>query len=229
MKAVAVFPVAHEVKVIDIDPPKIGSPTEAKLKIIEVGICGTDREICSFQYGTPPVGADFLILGHESLAEVMEIGPMVSRVKPGDLGVTSVRRPCRHEHCVSCTGARPDFCYTGDFTERGIKNQHGFMTEFVVDDERNLNLVPRALRDCGVLVEPLTIAEKALAQISSVQQRLPWACPHSGDKGVGHCHRAVVLGAGPVGLLGAMALKRQGFETYVYSRELPFTSCLEKA
>lgn len=114
---------------------------------------------------------------------------------------------------------RADFCYTGDFTERGIKQAHGFLTDFVVDDYRNMNVVPHSLRDIGVLVEPLTIAEKALGQIWSVQQRVPWACPHSGDLGLGHCHTALILGAGPVGLLGAMALKKQGFDAYIYSRE----------
>ena len=92
------------------------------------------------------------------------------------------------------------------------------MTEWVVDDERWMNVVPRSLRDVGVLVEPLTIAEKALAQVPQIQQRLPWACPASGGSIAGGCHRAVVLGAGPVGLLGAMALVADGFDTYVYSR-----------
>jgi hypothetical protein len=81
--------------------------------------------------------------------------------------------------------------------ERGIKQAHGFMTEFVVDDYRNMNVVPRALRDTGVLVEPLTIAEKALREIWFVQERLPWACPHSKERGLGHCHVALVLDAGP--------------------------------
>src|SRR5207244_3137405 len=87
---------------------------------------------------------------------------------------------------------------------------HGFMTEMVVDEERYMNVVPPTLRDIGVLVEPLTIAEKALIQLREVQLRLPWV---SAVK-----HRAVVLGAGPVGLLGAMALEIAGFDTYVYSR-----------
>jgi threonine dehydrogenase-like Zn-dependent dehydrogenase len=93
------------------------------------------------------------------------------------------------------------------------------MTEYVVDDETYMNLVPRELRDVAVLVEPLTIAEKALTQIWQVQARLPWACPVGQTEGRGGCHRAVVLGAGPVGLLGAMALAAAGFETHVYSRE----------
>jgi threonine dehydrogenase-like Zn-dependent dehydrogenase len=219
MKSIAVIPGERDVKLIECHAPKLRSPRDVKLRILEVGVCGTDREICSFQYGTPPAGSDYLVIGHESLGEVVEVGPAVKGLRPGDLVVTMVRRPCAHEECASCTSGHADFCYTGDFTERGIKEAHGFMAEFVVDDERNMNRVSKRLRDTAVLVEPLTIAEKALAQIWSIQERLQWACPHSAAKGLGHCHRAVVLGAGPVGLLGAMALARQGFDTYVYSRE----------
>ena len=190
-----------------------------KLRVLEVGICGTDKEICAFEYGTPPEGSEYLVIGHESLGEVVEVGAAVKRVKPGDLVVPMVRRPCPHQECLACREGRQDFCYTGDFTERGIKQQHGFMTEYVVDDERYMNVVPRELRDVAVLVEPLTIAEKGLTQLWQVQQRLPWACPVEPGKPVAYCHRAVVLGAGPVGLLGAMALASEGFQTFVYSRE----------
>jgi len=218
MKAVAVFPGKHEVKVIDHPEPQLASPTQAKIKMLDVGVCGTDREIISFEYGTPPDGFDYLILGHESLGQVVEAGPATSKVKPGDLVVLTVRRPCPHPECVACRAGRQDFCYTGDFTERGIKQQHGYMTEFVIEEERYLNTVPRELRDVGVLVEPLTIAEKSLEQLWLIQQRLPWACPVEPGKLREHCHRAVVLGAGPVGLLGAMALRIAGFDVTVYSR-----------
>src|SRR6185436_9228818 len=137
---------------------------------------------------------------------------------PGDLVVPLVRRPCPHAHCMACRADRSDFCYTGDFIERGIKASHGFMTDFVVDEEKYLCPVPPGLRDVAVLIEPLTVAEKAIAQIWQIQQRLPWACPVVPGKAPGHCHRAVVLGAGPIGILGAMALKIGGFETFVYSR-----------
>src|SRR5580700_10977031 len=208
MKAVAVFPGKHEVRVIDHPEPQLASPTQAKIRMLDVGVCGTDREIISFEYGTPPDGFDYLILGHESLGEVVQAGPQVSKVKTGDLVVITVRRPCHHPECVACRDGRQDFCYTGDFTERGIKQNHGFMTEFVVEEECYLNPVPRELRDIAVLVEPLTIAEKSLEQLWTVQRRLPW------DRD----HRAVVLGAGPVGILGAMALQVEGFEVSVYSR-----------
>lgn len=212
MRALAVFPARRESRVIDHPEPRISGPTEVRLRMLEVGVCGTDREIAAFEYGTPPPGSDYLIIGHESLAEVVETGADASRVRQGDLAVVMVRRPCPHPNCLACRSARQDFCYTGDYVERGIKGIHGFMTEFIADDECFLTPVPSALRDVAVLAEPLTIAEKAIAQIWQVQRRLPWA-------GAGVRHKAVVLGAGPVGLLGAMALAGQGFETWVYSRE----------
>jgi len=221
MKAVAVFPEKGKVRVIEVESPRIETPTQVKLRMVEVGICGTDREISTFLYGSPPPGSESLIIGHESLGEVVEVGAAVCRVDPGDLVVVTVRRPCPHAGCMACRSGRQDFCYTGDFTERGIKGAHGFMTEFVVDDEVYVNLVPRELRDVAVLVEPLTIAEKAIIQLWQVQQRLPWACPIVPGKEPGYCHKAVVLGAGPIGLLGAMAFLINGFETYLYSLEPP--------
>lgn len=151
-------------------------------------------------------------------AQVVEVGGAVTRVEPGDLVVTMVRRPCPHPGCRACSVGRQDFCFTGDFTERGIKGRHGFMTELVVDDERFMHVVPRHLLDVGVLVEPLTIAEKGLIQVWDVQERLPWTAAGT-PAGSGHGQKAVVLGAGPVGLLGAMALLIRGFETWVYSLE----------
>ena len=219
MKAVGVFPGSRKIKLVRQARPTMATPTEVKLRMLEVGICGTDREICAFDYGTPPAGSDHMVIGHESLGEVVEVGADVSRLQPGDLVVTMVRRPCPHDHCIPCRAGRQDFCDTGDFRELGIKEANGFMTEYVVEDERFMYLVPRQYRDVMVLVEPLTIAEKALSQLWQVQQRLPWACPVTPSQAPGVCHRAVVLGAGPVGLLGAMVLRASGFETYVYSRE----------
>ena len=219
MKAIAVAPQIRTVEIINQAEPQILSPTDVKLRMLEAGVCGTDREICAFEYGTPPLGSEHLVIGHESLGEVIEVGPKVTRVKAGDLVVPMVRRPCDHDECTACRSDRQDFCFTGDFQERGIKERHGFMAQFVVDDEKYMNLVPNQLRDIAVLVEPLTIAEKGLAQVWQIQQRLPWGCPVTPGKAAAHCHRALVLGAGPVGLLGAMALVNNDFDTYVYSRE----------
>jgi glucose 1-dehydrogenase len=222
MKAVAVFPGSREVTVVEQEAPRLLEPDQVMLRMLDVGICGTDKEICSFEYGTPPPGDDHLVIGHESLAEIVAAGPAVERFAPGDLVVPSVRRPCPHPGCLSCRRGHQDYCYTGDFTERGIKEAHGFMTEYVVERQRYLNLVPPDLREIAVLAEPLTIAEKALGQIFWVmRQRPPWLDPDTPGEERGQGLSALVLGIGPVGLLGAMVLATAGFTTYVYSRELP--------
>jgi threonine dehydrogenase-like Zn-dependent dehydrogenase len=219
MRAVAVRPGQKTVEIVQHPEPVLETPTQVRLRVLEVGVCGTDREICAFDYGTPPPGSDHLVIGHECLTEVVEVGSGVTAVRPGDLVVPTVRRPCPHAHCWPCRSGRPDFCRTGDIRERGIKEAHGFMTELVVEEEAYLNPVPRELRDVAALVEPLTIAEKSLLQLFDLQERLPWTCPHAEREGQGHCHKALVLGAGPVGLLGAMAFAVRGFETYVFARD----------
>ncbi len=209
MKAAAVYPDKKSLGVVnDFPEPKLTSPSEVKLRILDVGVCGTDREIASFLYGMAPAGSEYLVIGHECIGEVVEAGPEAVGFKPGDLAIPMVRRPCAHPECLACRADRPDFCYTGDYTERGIMKRHGFMTELIVDEVHYMNPVPAAIREVAVLVEPLTIAEKAWLQVAQMQERLPW-----------RKHNAVVLGAGPVGLLGAMMLRHQGFEVAVYSRE----------
>jgi threonine dehydrogenase-like Zn-dependent dehydrogenase len=214
MKALAVFPSSREVRLIDTPEPAIAGPTEVKLRILEAGICGTDREITSFHYGTPPVGSPHLVIGHEALGEVIDIGSSVTGWAPGDLAVLMVRRPCPHDCCAPCRRGRPDFCITGDFTERGIKGAHGYMTEFVVDDERYMVPVPKELREVAVLLEPLTVGEKAAEQVRALAARLPGELKNDPRN-----LRAVVLGAGPIGLLGAMKLVNRGVHTWVYSMD----------
>jgi glucose 1-dehydrogenase len=222
MKAVAVFPASRQVTIIEQEDPQLTAPDQVMLRMLDVGICGTDKEICTFEYGTPPAGDEHLVIGHEALAEVAAAGPAVERLQVGDLVVPSVRRPCPHPGCRACRSGHQDYCYTGDFSERGIKEAHGYMAEYAVDHERYMNAVPAGLREIAVLAEPLTIAEKALAQIFwMMQQRPPWLDPKTPDQERGRGLSALVLGLGPVGLLGAMTLATAGFTTYVYSRELP--------
>ena len=210
MQAIAVFPSKKSLQLVDIPQPKLQGATDVLLRVREVGLCGTDREISSFEYGSPPPGSDHLILGHETLAEVVEVGRGVRGLRPGDLVVAIVRRPCAHPECRPCRAGRPDFCMTGDYTERGIKGADGFLADYVVDDEAYLVRVPSVLADVAVLVEPLTVVTKAGNQARAIVDRLRY------DPGP---QRALVLGAGPIGLLGAMALVADGFETLVYSRD----------
>src|SRR5215467_1925293 len=114
MQALAVFPSKKSLQLVDIPQPKLQNATDVLLRVCEVGLCGTDREISSFEYGSPPAGSDHLVLGHESLAEVIEIGREVHNFQPGDLVVAMVRHPCPHAECKACRAGRPDFCTTGD-------------------------------------------------------------------------------------------------------------------
>ena len=218
MRALAVYPEQHAIQVVDHREPQLREPTEVLADVLEVGVCGTDREIARFEYGTAPGSEDYLVLGHESLAEVVEVGDRVEGLVPGDLVVTMVRRACHQQHCRPCQAARQDFCVTGEYTERGIKGRHGFMTERLVDESRFMVKVPAELRPVGVLTEPLTIAQKALDELWRAQDRLPWINADASPDARGRGHHAVVLGAGPVALLGAMALETAGFETTIYSR-----------
>lgn len=210
MRAVAIFPSSRQLRIVERPHPARVTGTQVLLRVLQVGICGTDREIAAFQYGEPPADSDFLVLGHEALAEVVEVGPDVSLVSKGDLVVPTVRRPCASPRCRPCRVDRPDFCVTGEFIERGIKGAHGFLQEWAVEDERNLLGVPRQLAEVAVLIEPLTVAAKAAEQALSTLGRLP-----SERMGL----RVLALGAGPVGLLGALSARVNGIETTVYSLE----------
>jgi threonine dehydrogenase-like Zn-dependent dehydrogenase len=210
MRAIAVFPGQRELRMVEVPPPVLAGEHDVLVRVREVGVCGTDREISEFHYGTPPAGREGLVLGHEAVGEVVDLAPSVHRLQRGDLVALTVRRPCKEAACVACRSGRQDFCVTGHFKERGIKEADGFMTELVIEDERYLVPVPRALAEVAVLVEPLTIAAQASVQLEAILRRYPWEPLDL---------RALVLGAGPIGLLGAMMLVARDIETVVFSLE----------
>jgi threonine dehydrogenase-like Zn-dependent dehydrogenase len=214
MRAMAVFPESRELRVVEMPTPEVHGDHDVEVRVRDVGICGTDREISEFHFGTPPAGKDALVIGHEALGEVTRVGASVRKFHPGDLVVLMVRRPCREQSCPACAVGRQDFCVSGKFRERGIKEADGFMAETVIEDERYLVRVPRSLEDVGVLIEPLTIAAKAGVELEAIYRRYPWEPAEM---------RGLALGAGPIGLLGAMMLVARGIETTVYSLE-PKTS-----
>lgn len=209
MKAIAIKPGKGEAHLLDVDEPTIRNSDEVKIEVIEVGICGTDREEAEGGRADAPAGHSKLIIGHEMFGRVVETGSNVKDIKEGDYGVFMVRRPCGH--CYFCLNGRSDLCSTGDYTERGIKESHGFQAEFVVDKEEYFIPVPAEHTDIGVLTEPMSVVVKAIDEALLIQtSRFPGIDQHEWIEG----KRALVAGLGPIGLLAAFVLKLRGAELW---------------
>jgi glucose 1-dehydrogenase len=207
-----------------VDPPKAGvhmanvpdpSPgrDEVKVHVIECGVCGTDRDIVAGKYGTPPEGRRNLVLGHENLGKIVEVGEGVHGFRVGDEVVATVRRGCGI--CRYCRTNRSDFCETGLFTERGIKGRDGYLAEFYVERPEYLVRIPRPHRLSAVLLEPLSIVEKAVVQAKRVLDRTEVVPGTNGNRP----RTALVAGTGAVGILAALVLAAEGFEVTSIDRE----------
>src|SRR5690348_14456788 len=162
MRAIAITPGISGAKMIERDEPKLTAPDQIKMRVVRVGICGTDREELLGGRADAPAGATNLVIGHEMMGQVVEVGKAVKRVKVGDYAAFTVRRGCGQ--CANCNLGRSDMCQTGKYRERGIKALDGYQTEFVVDQEEFVVRVPAGLERVGVLLEPLSIVEKAISQ-----------------------------------------------------------------
>ena len=198
MKAGAVTPGQKDsAKVVEIDDPVL-QQGEVLVKTLEVGIDGTDIEISQGRYGESPLGQDFLVLGHEALGELEKTGG--SALHQGDLVVPLVRRP---DGCINCCSGQSDMCVEGNYRECGISGAHGFLREYLTEDPQFLVTVPQNLRQVAVLAEPMSIVTKGVAQSLEFH--------HRSAKPV---EVALVLGAGPLGLLATAFLRLQGFNIY---------------
>jgi len=213
MKAVAVTPrQKNSVHLREIPEPSLTDQPHpdvvlipegraVKVRVLEVGVDATDREINDGLYGAPPKGFDYLVLGHESFGEVVEVGDQVTELKPGDLVTCTVRRPGGSLHDRI---GRNDLTTEKDYYERGINLCHGFLAEYFVEDAEYVVKVPVGLRHIGVLSEPASVCAKALEQAFLAQQRLQ----------VWEPRRAFVMGAGQIGLLATMMLRLRGLDVY---------------
>jgi threonine dehydrogenase-like Zn-dependent dehydrogenase len=202
MKAViAEPPKRNSVKLIEIPKPT-PKKREVLLKTLCVGIDGTDREINEGIYGVPPSGFGYIVLGHEATARIQEIGDQVKSFSEGDSVVPTVRRTCE-ENCLNCRTGETDMCLTGNYFEHGIYRLHGFASEYAVSDANFLVKIPPKLEDVAVLLEPLSIAEKAVSQSFNIQHRMEW-----------QPKKAFIVGAGPLGLLTTMVLRLKGLQVY---------------
>jgi threonine dehydrogenase-like Zn-dependent dehydrogenase len=205
MKALTAIPLTKDsARLDDIDePPESDGPV--LVQTLAVGICGTDIEILSGEYGWPPPGRDRLVLGHESLGQVLE-APTGGDLAKGDYVVGIVRRP-DPVPCANCAVNEWDFCRNGLYTERGIKEHDGYLSErYRIQPEFVVKVDPK-LGFLGVLLEPTSVVAKAWEQVDRIGGRAHWD-PKT----------VVVTGAGPIGLLATMLGVQRGLEVHVFDQ-----------
>jgi threonine dehydrogenase-like Zn-dependent dehydrogenase len=210
MKAIAVIPGKPDsIHLREAPKPSVDEVPGGRgvlVRVLRVGVDGTDKEINAAEYGAPPPGDEYLILGHESFGRVEAVGPNVGEVTPGDYVVASVRRP--GSSLYDAIGLQ-DMTTDDSYFERGINLRHGFLAEYYVDSAEYLVRVPQGLRRVGVLMEPTSVAEKAIGQAWEIQRRLRVWRPR----------RAAVLGTGTLGLIASMILKLRGLEVTAFGQK----------
>ncbi len=209
MKAIAVIPgKPNSMHLREVPKPMVSEIPNGRgvlVKVLRVGVDGTDKEINAAEYGAAPAGYDYLITGHESFGIVEEVGPNVTEFKPGDYVVATVRRP---GHSIYDQIGTYDMTTDDMYYERGINLRHGFLAEYYVDDPEYIVKIPRGLKEVGVLLEPTTVVEKGIGQAFEIQRRLRVWRPR----------KAAVMGAGTIGLLATLALRLRGMEVTVFGR-----------
>jgi threonine dehydrogenase-like Zn-dependent dehydrogenase len=216
MQAVGQIRGKEGVHAFELPPPEIRQPDDVLVKVKRVGLDGTDYGMVRHNVQDMAEGRAQMVMGHEMVGVVEAAGSAVEGLAPGDPVTMTVRRGCGQ--CHPCHHNQSDMCMTGLYVERGIHKVDGFLTEYAVDQEQYVVKVPAELGELAVFTEPVSIAEKAIEQVRIIQARLPWTCPHpdhsfaSDDWGV--CLNALVLGAGPLGLLATALLRLHGVSTW---------------
>ncbi len=210
MKALVVRPPAPGAELVEVPRPDL-PPGGARVRVLECGVCGTDLDIVGGRYGRAPDGASYLVLGHENLGVVAEVDRGAVGVTPGDLVVATVRRGCGA--CRFCAAGRSDFCETSRYTERGIWGAHGYLAEEYVELAGELVVVPPSLRSAAVLLEPLSVVEKAIEQGLAVHAR-----ERPPPETSGAAPSALVAGTGAIGMLCALALRTRGWKVVAVDR-----------
>ena len=205
MRAITVIPGQAGSARLDDVPEPAEAAGDVLVDGLALGICGTDGEIVRGEYGWAPPGEERLVLGHESLGRVLE-APDGSGFAAGDVVVGIVRRP-DPAPCPPCGAGEWDFCANGGYTERGIKELHGYGSErWRVEPGFAIKLDP-GLEDVGVLLEPTSVVAKAWEQIERIGSRATFAA-----------RSVLVTGAGPIGLLAALLAAQRGYELHVLDR-----------
>ena len=155
-----------QVNAIDLPKPEIKQPDEILVRVKQAGVDGTDYNMVKYSLQDIAEGQDRIVMSHEMVGVIEDVGKDVTSVIPGDMVVMTVRRGCGI--CQPCLHNQSDMCMTGLYTERGIYKRDGFFTEFVVDQEQYVVKVPTDLPGIAVFTEPLNIAEKGIAQLRTI-------------------------------------------------------------
>jgi threonine dehydrogenase-like Zn-dependent dehydrogenase len=207
MRALTTVPgVPGSAKIDEVAEPSL-SDGGVLVRTLALGVCGTDREILNGEYGWAPPGQKRLILGHESLGMVQE-APAGCGLQPGNLVVGIVRRP-DPVPCIACAAGEWDMCRNGRYTERGIKELHGYGVERFRAEPAFLVKIDPALGHLGVLLEPTSIVAKAWDHTWHIGQRSPSWRPRT----------LLVTGAGPIGLLAALLGSQRELELHVLDHQ----------
>jgi len=216
MLAVGIVQGKEGVHAFELPKPEIKNPDEVLVRVKQAGIDGTDFGIVRHNIQDLAEGRSNMAMGHEMVGVVESIGNDVKSVKPGDAVTMTVRRGCGQ--CHPCLHNQSDMCMTGLYTERGLHKLDGYLAQFALDQEQYVVKVPPEVTELAVFTEPLSIAEKAIEQIKIIQSRLPWTCHHPDhtfdSENWGICLNALVLGAGPLGLLATVLLRLNGVSTW---------------
>ena len=178
MKAIVMMRDKPGVHAFELPKPNLNQPDEVLVRVKEAGVDGTDYNMIKHNLQDVAEGRNEIVMGHEMVGVVEDVGRNVTLVAPGDTVVMTVRRGCGI--CHPCLHNQSDMCMTGLYTERGIHKRDGYFTEFVFDQEQYVVKVPANLANLAVFTEPLSIAEKGIAQLRTIQSRFPWTCEHPG-------------------------------------------------
>jgi threonine dehydrogenase-like Zn-dependent dehydrogenase len=206
LRAITVIPgKSGSARLQEVPEPAVAEGT-VLVRTLALGVCATDREILSGHYGTAPPGEARLILGHESLGMV-ETAPPESDLRAGDIVVGIVRRP-DPVPCAACGVGEWDMCRNGRYTERGIKDRHGYGSERFRVEPDFVVKVDAALGHLGVLLEPASVLAKAWDHIARIGARARDWRPQT----------LLVTGAGPIGLLAAMMGVQRRLDVHVFDR-----------
>jgi L-iditol 2-dehydrogenase len=191
----AVLHRAHDLRMEQVPRPTLQDPDDVLVRIGAVGVCGSDVHFLERgRIGTFVVEQP-VILGHEAGGTVVEVGPAVKALQPGDRVAIEPGRPCRR--CEFCHRGEYNLCL--DMYFLAAPPVHGAFCEYLVWPADFLFRLPGHVSlEEGAMCEPLSVGM--------------WAAQRAG---VGPGDSVAVLGAGPIGLTALQAAAFYGATTII--------------